>query len=183
MAKQDKPFNATTRELIEKYTTPGKKIELPIERDRKIVGRFKFTATTAEELDESIWPTRVRDTLAAMQDLIGLARRGEVKPVELRRMKLYQVTTDELRALVEDIMMIRLGKDANFSFALERGFFELLTREVDALNAKGVIRAKVRFYKPKDVEAGEFPLYERITFRFDGQFEVQVIDRFQYAGL
>jgi hypothetical protein len=166
--------------LLDAYSTPGKKLELPEDVDRLIAFKFKFTVGTAKELNETIWPGLVRDHLQAIADLVILSKKAQMKPAELRRMKVYQVAVESLRQLFETAMLIRLGEGMDFAFALERGFAELMDRECNIIHDRGPIRCKTRFVKAQ-IPTGEYPVYERICIRFDGQFDIQLIDRTRYG--
>lgn len=148
--------------------------------DQRIVGKFKFAGG---DLDTTLWAGKVRDTLRAMEDLISMADRAGIKPADLRRKRAYTVLVDSLRMLVQNVIMVKLGEDAQYAFALERGFEELLKRECLAIDDEARIKCKIRFVKPRDVEhTGEYPIYERVTIRFDGQFELSFIDTSRYGS-
>ncbi|BDD79538.1 hypothetical protein [Burkholderia phage FLC9] len=173
MAKQ------TTSALVDNATE--KQALSPAEIDRLISKQFKMFIGTVIRLDESLWAGATRNALQAIAELVLLAKKGGVKPSELRRMRIYTVAVDALRSLFENPMIIRMGEEFDFAFALERGFAELLQANCNIIHDRGEMRCKIRFVKAK-VETGQFPLYERICIRFDGQYDIQLIDRSRYGS-
>jgi hypothetical protein len=157
-----------------------KKTLSPFELDREIGKKFKFFIGTAMNLDKTIWPGAVRDALQAVVDLVSLSKKAGIKPAELRRMKIYMIATDRLRSLFEETIMLRLGEEFDFAFALERGFEDLLQRECNIIHERGEARCKIRFVKAK-IETGDYAVYERVCIRFDGQYDIQFIDRSRYG--
>jgi hypothetical protein len=153
-----------------------------LDLDGRISNKFKFSSMSLPCLDDTVWSTNVREALMAVVDLVVMADRGNFAPGSLRKLKAYRVVVDNLRELIQDIAMIRLGEDAHFAFALERGFEELLTRECKTIQAQGTCSCKIRFVKPRTItHDGVYPIFERITIRFDGQFEVSFIDNSRYG--
>jgi hypothetical protein len=148
--------------------------------DQRIIGKFKFASG---DLDTTLWAGKVRDSLRAMADLIIMADRAGVKPADLRRKRAYNVVVDNLRVLMQNVIMVKLGEDAQYAFALERGFEELLKRECKVIDDESAVKCKIRFVKPRELtHDGEYPVYERVTMRFDGQFEVSFIDGARYGS-
>jgi hypothetical protein len=162
-------------------TVPPLKL-LPKDLDSRISGKFKFSALTAQELDDTLWPKKIESALRAFCDLIVMADRGKFAPAALRRLGVYQVATEHLRTLMQEVIMLKLGQDVSYAFALERGFEELLKRECKKIQDQGAVSCKIRFVCPRDyVQEGPYPIYDRVTIRFDGQFELSFVDDTRYG--
>jgi hypothetical protein len=178
MAKQDLPIVPPVQE----YLNNKKQFDMVEKVERLIESKFRLVAKDQGEINTTMWGDAVRRALRAVVELIDLADRAGVERSKLRLMKSYTALTADLRQLVENIMMVRLGEDYGFAFALERGFEDLLKHECKVLDDEGVVKVRVRFVKPRNREQiGKYPIYERMTFRFNGQFEVGVIDAARYG--
>ena len=144
----------------------------------RVVGRTKLMGVD----ETTIWPNEVRAALGGIQDMIVLADRGNIKPSALRRLPLYQVAMTNLRDLVEENFMITIGEGAGFNFTLERGVEELLREECKKINDQGTCKCKIRFVKATGLPETDIVFYDRITIRFDGQFDLHFIDRARYGS-
>jgi hypothetical protein len=147
------------------------------ELEMRVTGRSRLTG-----VDEStMWPKEFRTAIRGMRDLALLAKSSATVPAKipakiLRRMDIYTVAVNNLRNLVEQYFMIRLGKDTGYQFALERGVEDMIINEMQNLVEDTSLRCRVRFAKSVGMPDTEMPFFGRIVFRFD-QFEVTILDR------
>jgi hypothetical protein len=151
--------------------------------DQRIKSKFKMFVGADHDLTKTVYAEQVRTALRAIAEVITVSAQAGIKPAMMRRMKAYTVVVDNLRGFMQDVAMLKLGADVNYAFALERGFEELLAHECKALHDEGKVGCKIRFVRPRDLRYdGQYSLYERITVRFDGQFEVSFIDGARYGA-